>query len=111
VIGERSLARVVDRIVALYDPELIYVFGSYAKGTLSEKSDLDLVVVRPSDLPPRMRGGDVYAVLAEMAFELDLLFMTPEELEAELQVPWSLISTVMPDARVVYERVPAAERA
>jgi uncharacterized protein len=104
MIGEADLAHVVERIVALYDPDEIYVFGSYAKGTLRPDSDLDLVVVRPTPLPRHLRGRDVVAVLAEVAFGLDLLFMTPGELEEDLREPYSLMSTVMPTAKPVYAR-------
>ena len=39
-----------------------------------------------------------------MAIDFDLLFFTPQEIEAELETPYSLLSTVIPDARVIYEQ-------
>jgi predicted nucleotidyltransferase len=104
VIEDGDVARIVDRVVALHDPDEIWVFGSYAKGNQSEHSDLDLVVVKPTALPRRLRGRDVVAVLAEAAFPIDLLFVTPEELDNDLKEPYSLLSTVMPTAKRVYRR-------
>lgn len=104
MIGERDVSAVVQRIVALYDPDSIYVFGSHAKGNATDKSDLDLLIVRPSPLPRSLRGRDVAAVLCDVAFGLDLLFYTPVEVREELEHPYSLISTIMPTARVVYSR-------
>lgn len=106
MIGEADLARAIERIVALYAPERVYVFGSYAKGTLKESSDLDLVVVKKTTVPRRQRGKDVVALLRELAVDFDLLFVTPDELTAELNEPHSLLSTVMSSARVVYELQP-----
>lgn len=106
MIGESDVERVVRRVVAFHDPEAIYVFGSYAKGTAKEGSDLDLVVVERTSLPRRMRGLDVQGVLAEVPFDIDLLFVTPEELAAEAGDPWTLLGTVMPTARELYRRVP-----
>lgn len=104
MIGEADVRRAVDRIVALYDPDAVYVFGSYAKGELTAGSDLDLVVVKPTGLPRWRRGRDVLAALAGLAFELDLLFVTPAELAEELADPYSLLATVMPAARPLYQR-------
>jgi predicted nucleotidyltransferase len=106
MITEPDVAWVVERIVALYDPDQIYVFGSYAKGTAHEKSDLDLLVVRPSELPQRQRGQDVIAILRNMPIDFDVLFVTPDELAEEVENPYSLLSTVMANARTLYERAP-----
>jgi predicted nucleotidyltransferase len=104
VIAGADVEHVVARIVALYDPDAIYAFGSYAKGTMGPDSDLDLIVVKPSALPRGLRGIDVVAVLKEVGFGLDLLFMTPAEIQEDLREPHSLMSTVMPTARPVYAR-------
>jgi uncharacterized protein len=108
VIAEPDVGRVVDRIVAFHNPDAIYAFGSYAKSELRNGSDLDLVVVQRTDLPRPLRGLDVLGVLAEMPFALDLLFVTPEELAAELDDQWSLLGTVMPTAKELYRR-PSSE--
>jgi predicted nucleotidyltransferase len=104
VITQADVSTVVERIVALCDPDRIYVFGSYAKQGLHEASDLDLLIIGPSDVPPRHRGQDVMAVLRGVAIDFDLLFVTPEELAAELSDPYSLLSTVMSSAQPLYER-------
>lgn len=106
MISQADVSSVVERIVALNDPDHIYVFGSYAKDLLHENSDLDLLIVGPSDLPPRHRGQDVVAVLRGIAIDVDLLFVTPEELEEQLSDPYSLLSTAMASARPLYERAP-----
>lgn len=104
MIAQADIETVVERVAALYDPDRIYVFGSYAKGNATDRSDLDLLVVRPTDLPRSLRGRHVVAVLSSMVFSMDLLFYTPHEVEAELTQPYSLISTIMPTAKVVYSR-------
>lgn len=104
MIVEEDIARVVDRITAMCDPDEVWVFGSYAKGSQTDKSDLDIVVVKPSELPRQLRGRNVSAALMQVAFGLDLLYLTPEEVAEELASPYSLLSTVMPTAKLVYRR-------
>ncbi len=99
-----DIERVVGRIVALYDPDEVYLFGSHAKGNATAHSDVDLLVVRHSELPRRLRGRDVLAMLSEVSFPVDVLFLTPQEVAAELVEPYSLLSTIMPTARAVFRR-------
>jgi uncharacterized protein len=99
-----GLAAIVRRIVALHDPDSIHLFGSYGKGTAGAGSDIDLLVVKPSDLPRHLRGRDVAAALAEFAFDFDLLFVTPDELAADLREEHSLLATIVPDAQQLYAR-------
>jgi predicted nucleotidyltransferase len=110
MIGARDLAHILERVVALYDPDTIYLFGSYAKGNMTERSDLDFIVVKPTDLPPPLRGRDVVAILAEVPVAIDLIFLTPEELELERREDHSLIGTVLPSAIALYSRAAAAGR-
>jgi uncharacterized protein len=104
VIGAADVARVVDSVVALYNPDRVYVFGSYAKGLLHEQSDLDLIVVKPSTLPRFRRGRDLNGILATMALSVDVLFFTPEEMRLELADPYSMLSAIMPSAKTLYQR-------
>lgn len=53
--GDQFLAEIVDRIIAAYQPERIYLFGSKARGDAGPDSDYDLLVVVPDDAPPERR--------------------------------------------------------
>ncbi len=45
MIPEKTINKVKDRLVKVYHPLEIYLFGSYAWGTPNEESDLDLLIV------------------------------------------------------------------
>ena len=49
MITEAQIQAVVQRIVDGYAPDRIILFGSYAYGTPTEDSDLDLLVVKAGD--------------------------------------------------------------
>jgi uncharacterized protein len=107
MIDQRDLKNIISRIITLYNPDLIYLFGSYAKGKATDHSDLDILVVKRTNQPRHLRGQDVIAALAQFAIDFDLLFLTPEELAVECNRPFSFLKTVMPEARLVYKRWPA----
>ncbi len=61
---DRALAEAVRRLVAAYAPELIWLFGSVARGDAGPVSDYDLLIVVPDDAPPeRRRSRLAYEVL------------------------------------------------
>ncbi len=59
----------------------VYVFGSLAKGTAGADSDLDLLIIAPSDSPPPERSVPYQQAVAAARprVPVDLLVFTPEE--------------------------------
>jgi predicted nucleotidyltransferase len=47
-----ALGEIVRRLVDAYQPERIYLFGSWARGEQNADSDYDLLVVVPDDASP-----------------------------------------------------------
>ena len=58
------VAEIIRRLVAAYEPERIYLFGSKARGDAGPDSDYDLLVVIPDDASAdRCDGRLAYQVL------------------------------------------------
>lgn len=102
IANETDIRWIVERVVALCDPNQVYLFGSYAKGTAHEESDLDLLIVAPSTLPRLHRGKLLKAALSSFPCHFDLLFFTPQELEEEMKDPYSFISCITGSGRLMY---------
>ena len=64
--------------------EEVYVFGSLVKGTAYLESDLDLLVVASSSLPPPERNVAFYETVAAAGpkVPVDLLVFTPVEVNS-----------------------------
>jgi predicted nucleotidyltransferase len=97
----QELRDIVSRIVD-DDTEKVLLFGSAARGTVTSRSDLDVLVVRDDDRPPAARVEDLYR-RARPRVSLDMLVYTPAELEAA-RASSSFIRTALREAQVVYER-------
>jgi len=54
---------IVNRIVAKFNPDKIILFGSYAAGTPNDDSDLDLLIIQDTDLPPHRRSFEIQKLL------------------------------------------------
>ena len=58
-----------------------WLFGSQARGTADDESDIDLIVVQPSDEPRPDRVQSYESAVRKAGGAVDLLVYTPEELE------------------------------
>lgn len=74
-----KVKEIVDQLKA-YNPKQIILFGSYASGQQKEYSDVDLVVIKTTDLPFLERQKQVYMLLRTLT-PVDIFVFTPEEFE------------------------------
>lgn len=78
----------LDRFLAALRPLLVekgaraaYLFGSHARGTADAHSDIDVIVVAPTELPPVERFRDYLPAILAAGVGVDLFVYTPEEFE------------------------------
>ena len=99
----KELEGVIERLVNALRPECVYAFGSQARGTPSEDSDIDLLVVVPgSTLPPHQRDQIAYGAVGAHSRPLDILVMTREEFDERRGAKASLPATVLREGRLLY---------
>ena len=76
-IGEQEIRRVAERIGRQADAEQVILFGSYARGEATEHSDVDLLVIAPSDLPRFKRSRALYKSLRPVSIRHGLAGIYP----------------------------------
>jgi len=104
MIDSRTLNEIIDRIQVCLHPEKIILFGSYARGNPTEDSDVDLLVVAPTDLPAKERFSFVSRLLGDYHAAFDVVFKTPEEYERTRSVVNHIVYFADRYGKVVYER-------
>ena len=80
-----------------------YLFGSYARGEADEHSDIDLIVVAPSDLPPVERFRAYLPAIVGAGVGVDLFVYTPAEFRALQDEGRPFLMHALESARLVYE--------
>jgi predicted nucleotidyltransferase len=99
----RALAEILAPLIAAYEPERIYLFGSRARGDQGPNSDFDLmVVVTDSTTPQRQRSRLAYEVLRGTGTAADVLVLTRTRFESRLHLPASLPATVTREGKLLY---------
>ena len=79
-----------------------WIFGSHARGTASAESDLDLIVVAPTDRPSVERFRDYLPAILEACVGVDLLVYTPEEFARMQAEARPFLVDALAGARQVY---------
>ena len=87
-----------------YDPERIYVFGSWARGEADELSDLDLVVIKRTTTPFLERLREVARLLPAETGGVDILVYTPDEFETMRRSGNVFEEMIAEEGQLVYER-------
>jgi len=97
------LGEVVRRLVEVYHPERIYMFGSVARGEAGPDSDYDLMILLPETAPRELRSEDIgYRVLRGIHAAADLLVLTRRDFDRQLHLKASLPATVVREGRTLY---------
>ena len=99
----QELARFIEIVTQQMQPERIILFGSCATGQIGEWSDLDLVVIAPTDLPFYERIKHILRSVRPQV-GMDILVYTPAEW-AEMVSQRSFIQAeILNTGQVVYAR-------
>ncbi|MFM9633485.1 MULTISPECIES: nucleotidyltransferase domain-containing protein [Streptomyces] len=102
--ADEEIDSIVGCIVQVARPERVVMFGSHAKGRATVKSDLDLLIVMPTDAPALVRASEVEAYLGGWAVPVDLHFVTVEQLEEYGREEHHFLHSVLRSGNTLYER-------
>ncbi|NQU40137.1 MAG: nucleotidyltransferase domain-containing protein [Lentisphaerae bacterium] len=95
----RNYARAVARE---FRPEEIILFGSYAYGSPTVDSDVDLLVVM-DETDNRVRQSVKIRQKLHASFPMDLLVRSPARIRERLQMGDSFIREILEKGKVLYE--------
>jgi len=87
-----------------FGAERVILFGSYARGEVTEDSDVDLLVVAETTLPPRERYGAIRRLADDFPASFDIIVRTPEEYHRWRSVVNNIVYFADKYGKVLYER-------
>ena len=91
------------RIAEEFEPLRILLFGSYAYGTASSESDVDLLVILPFKGKPLHKAVEILTRVAP-SFAVDLLVRRPEEAARRYHEGDPLVRDAFDRGKVMYEQ-------
>jgi uncharacterized protein len=97
-----DIARLTSQIVAIAKPERIILFGSYAYGTPTDNSDLDIMVILPFEGHWAYQAAAIRQQLPFGGFSIDLLLRTPQQIADRLAIGDPFINEIIEQGRLLY---------
>jgi predicted nucleotidyltransferase len=104
MVSEEILKEVTRRLVEGFHPDRIILFGSQARGTADDRSDVDILVICPVSDNRLKLILDMYNALGGMRLATDILILTPEEFELDRYIPGTIARPAWLEGKTLYEQ-------
>jgi len=101
-VAQQTLDEIIQRVVAVAQPERIILFGSAARETMGPNSDVDLLVVKSGEFDQGRVLGDIYVHLHGVGQAVDVVLVTPEQLERYRNTHCLVIAPALREGREIY---------
>jgi len=107
-LSEQLIEGMVRAIVKEVEPRRVYLFGSYARGSQTADSDIDLLVVEDKEFgPDRNRWSElqrIRKVLRSFRIPKDILVYSRDEFEKWEDSVTHVVAHTVKEGRLLYER-------
>jgi len=102
VLSQETLEEIIRRIVRVAQPERIILFGSAARGEMGLHSDVDLLVIKSGEFDQSLLVGDIYVNLHGVGQAVDVILVTPEQVERYRHIHCLVIAPALREGKEVY---------
>ena len=103
MISDETLFKVRERLVDGFAPNRIILFGSQARGTADDRSDVDILVVCSFEGKRRHLMLEMDRALRGLGLARDIMVLTPEEFERDRHIPGTIARPAWREGKVLYE--------
>jgi predicted nucleotidyltransferase len=101
-VSQEILDEIIRRVVGTAQPERIILFGSAARGEMGPNSDVDLLVVKGGNFDQGTLTEDIYEALYGVGLAVDVVVVTPEQVQRHRNKYWLVIAPALREGREVY---------
>ncbi|MBV9851324.1 MAG: nucleotidyltransferase domain-containing protein [Armatimonadetes bacterium] len=102
MVSPQRIQQVTEEIARRFHPDRIILFGSYAYGTPTEDSDVDLLVVMPSEGRDIKKAIEIRQAIG-VNFAMDLLVYDPDYLRQRIEWEDWFLREITQKGKVLYE--------
>ena len=102
MVDRQILNEIIRRVVEVAKPERILLFGSAARGSATDQSDFDLLVVKEGVLHRRRLAQDIYVRLIGIPVPVDIIVVTPDDIEQMKDSLGTIIPAALTEGIQIY---------
>ncbi len=103
MLTQDQIRKIVHKIVKNFKPKKVILFGSYANGIPTEESDIDLLIIKDSDLPSHLQNRKVRKILSGFKVPIDVIVKPSKEFETYKDIIGTIMYPANKFGKVVYE--------
>jgi predicted nucleotidyltransferase len=100
---EEIATLVRNRIINISSPQRIYIFGSYARGTPMESSDLDLAIIFENQELLKKNKKILLTSKLFLDYSVDYLFYTADVFEMKAEIG-GVCSVIKNEGKIIYDK-------
>jgi len=104
MINKKIITKATKLLVSKFHPERIILFGSYARGTADERSDVDILIICPVKKDRLKLMVEMDKTLEELELARDIIILTPKEFEIDKEIPGTVARYAWKEGKLLYER-------
>ena len=98
------IRRMIPRLISSFAPERILLFGSYAKGTNHDSSDVDLLIVANSEGYAGANQRRARQLTSDCFPRVDIVFATPQEVAEAANARSPFLMSILGSGITLYDR-------
>src|ERR1039458_6404292 len=102
MVAPHSIEHLAGEIAQRFHPRQIVLFGSYATGTATEDSDVDLLIVMPHRGPDYEAASRIRLAL-DVSFPMDILVRSPAQVRRRLAMNDFFLSDIIQQGLVLHD--------
>lgn len=103
MLTDELISAIKERLVNGFHPDKIILFGSQARGTADNRSDVDILVICRFQGKRRQLMLEMDRALDGLEYAFDILILTPEEFQRDRFIPGTIGRYAHKEGRVLYE--------
>ena len=102
-LDQKLIEEIVGRILAVTLADRIIIFGSAATSSMTQDSDIDLLVLKSAPANPRRESVQVRRALSGLGYPFDIIVMATERFDESKGVIGGIAFPANKYGKVIYE--------
>lgn len=104
MVSDSTLKNITKRLVERFHPQKIILFGSQARGTADERSDVDILVVCPITGKRRAMMVAMDRAMKGLNIARDIMVLSPKEFESNRFISGTVARGAWLQGKILYEK-------
>ena len=102
---EKEINKINEQIKEKYKPKKMILYGSSAKGNVTENSDIDMLIIKETSKKRNERFREVRAIVRDLKRRIPFspLVYTPAEIEKRMDLGDFFVKEILEEGKVLYE--------